>query len=458
MAVTSMTIGNWAIQFPGNMNPDSIDQYSQAISGKYNDWHQPIMSIIMSGVMACGCDLGLVTLIEASVGTAGLYVLATVLARRMGAPPGLRPVCGLSVCCIMYSPVSLLPFYLVSFVKDAWLAILFLWTAAVLLAAPDTPSRRRVACRAAAVCGLAICIVLVRHNSVVVLPLYAVAVAVIVHQQFSWFAASVAVAATLILPFAVERTLLTTFRVERKHPEVQLLALDLVGAVVYNPSLAAELPDTVSHLLPGYTERYSAGNTGSLYGWHQEPIVSSDYSTARNRENLWREYVKLLKYAPLTLVAVKADGFLALSYTRAGTYHDQLTSGIVENDLGLAKNHALRYPRNWQGRAHGAVLKTVPGLWMSAAQLPSLVVECLVLFWTVWRWNWRRDSNRFIDLMVAAIVTVYGVSYLATTTYYDHRFLYPSQLILQVVGAAVVVNYIVARVAGHNWPGRNKTV
>lgn len=442
--VAGMTIGNWAINFPGNMDPDSIDQYIQANTGEYRDWHPPFMSITLSGAMACGCDLGLVTLIQALIGTAGVYALAKVLARRIGAPYSSRPMCGLAVCAIMYSPVSLLPYYLVSFVKDAWLAVIFLWTSAVLLASSKAPAKRRTIVRALAICVLAINIVLIRHNTVVVLPLYALAAAVIVRQQFSWFVTTGAAAATLLVPLAAERGLMVAFRVERQHPEVQLLALDLVGAVVYEPSLAGELPNTVSHLRLGYADRYAPGDTGPLYGWKCEAIVTSDYATAQNRQNLWREYVKLLTCAPFTLATIKADGFLAMSYTQAGTY--SVPSCIPENDLGLTPNYTLRHLRNWQKRAHETVLKTTVGRWVSAAQLPSLILECVIFFWALWKWKGRRDTIRCLDLILAAIVTGYGMSYLGTTTYYEHRFLYPSQLILQVAGAAVVSG-VLARIA-----------
>ena len=31
-------------RFPGEMNPDSVDQYQQAVSGRYTDWHPPVMA------------------------------------------------------------------------------------------------------------------------------------------------------------------------------------------------------------------------------------------------------------------------------------------------------------------------------------------------------------------------------------------------------------------------------
>jgi hypothetical protein len=51
--------GHWAIFFRANMNPDSIEQFQHASSGRFNDWHPPAMAVILSGIMACGGDIGL---------------------------------------------------------------------------------------------------------------------------------------------------------------------------------------------------------------------------------------------------------------------------------------------------------------------------------------------------------------------------------------------------------------
>jgi hypothetical protein len=39
---------NFIAFYPGFLSPDGIDQYQQAISGQYNDWHPPIMAVLWS--------------------------------------------------------------------------------------------------------------------------------------------------------------------------------------------------------------------------------------------------------------------------------------------------------------------------------------------------------------------------------------------------------------------------
>ena len=39
-----LCVVNIGLHFPGEMNPDSTGQYMEVLSGKYTDWHPPIMA------------------------------------------------------------------------------------------------------------------------------------------------------------------------------------------------------------------------------------------------------------------------------------------------------------------------------------------------------------------------------------------------------------------------------
>lgn len=39
-------LGNLALHYPGTMNPDSHQQYAEALSGQFTDWHPPIMALV----------------------------------------------------------------------------------------------------------------------------------------------------------------------------------------------------------------------------------------------------------------------------------------------------------------------------------------------------------------------------------------------------------------------------
>lgn len=129
--VASVTVSAFwtAVFFPGIMSPDSINQWQQAVSGQYTNWHPIGMTLVMRGVhllfapWSAQAQIGLVAWIQGILfwfGIFSLLNLATLPARHK-----------IVLCALMtlYYPVWL---YTVTLWKDVWLAaVLFglLWWA-----------------------------------------------------------------------------------------------------------------------------------------------------------------------------------------------------------------------------------------------------------------------------------------------------------------------------------------
>ena len=52
LAVIALVL--WRLFFPGLMSADSIAQYGQALTGHYNDWHPPLLAIVIHRSSAWG--------------------------------------------------------------------------------------------------------------------------------------------------------------------------------------------------------------------------------------------------------------------------------------------------------------------------------------------------------------------------------------------------------------------
>src|SRR4051812_29827401 len=52
--VSALFMANLALHFPGVMNNDSVQQYRQAVSGHYSDWHPPVMAWLWSWLRVFG--------------------------------------------------------------------------------------------------------------------------------------------------------------------------------------------------------------------------------------------------------------------------------------------------------------------------------------------------------------------------------------------------------------------
>src|SRR5262245_1727975 len=65
----------WAVFSPALMSDDSIDQYEQAVTGRYHDWHPPVMSLVLAGVFKCGGSFEALMLAQCLAGCLGVYEL-----------------------------------------------------------------------------------------------------------------------------------------------------------------------------------------------------------------------------------------------------------------------------------------------------------------------------------------------------------------------------------------------
>jgi hypothetical protein len=127
----------WRIYYPGIMSPDSIDQYEQALTGNFVDWHPPLMAIVLWMVMKLGGDIAVLILIQSLFALFGLRSLLSLSLQFFSDSPASRQIAGsiaFAVTILFLIPfLSPFMFFSVSFWKDAWLAILLLWIISYLL-------------------------------------------------------------------------------------------------------------------------------------------------------------------------------------------------------------------------------------------------------------------------------------------------------------------------------------
>jgi hypothetical protein len=113
-----------AVCFPAHMSNDSIDMWGQAVSGRYNDWHPPAMTLVMRTVhlMTPGVDASLQ--VAAVAFLQGVLLWGTVFLVLYGFVHSARVAICLAVLCSLYYP--LWP-YTITLWKDVWFAIAFWW-------------------------------------------------------------------------------------------------------------------------------------------------------------------------------------------------------------------------------------------------------------------------------------------------------------------------------------------
>jgi hypothetical protein len=433
----------WRLFFPGLMSVDSIDQYGQALTGRYNDWHPPLMAIVLHFVFVLGGAIGLLMLGQCLAGVFGVVALARAAVALLYGDriPERRAVwIPLFVLLALLLPVTPLAFYLMTFWKDAWAMIFMLWIGALAIDLfPYGPAPKRLLL----LIGLAAALGMVRHNAVVVLPLVGLALWDGTRRtswsNARWKALALAVA-PLALYLVAEPLTDRAFGVQKFHPESQVMALDLVGLCAADRALCPRLPWTQAHIVePEALAAYRPGDIGFIF-WdkppHVDPSIRADYPRLR------AEYLQAVRELPGPLARVKLEAFTTLLGLDQTYYffHDS----IAGNPYRLALGQRLGPLR----RRLSAVAKTVAAdgawRWISGVHLVWIAVD-LVGVLGLLALSLRAGGLRFRMLAWVLLIPLgYYLSYLFATPVHDFRFMYPSTLVVQ----CVVVSGLIGGLAG----------
>jgi hypothetical protein len=424
------------------------------------------MAVALRQVLLLTGSVGTATLAQAVLGCLGVYHVARA-GLRLAFPgllsPGREAAAAVGVLAVLLFPLSPLAYYLVYVQNDGWLLVALLWAVAgwanLGLGRPSgledsTRPTRPLRCFwwLAAVLGSA-AVVLVRHNAVVLVPVFA-ALAVVSAAHRGKLAALAAAALVAGLPFAAEKCLAHRYPVARLHPEDQILALDLVGVCVEREELRPHLPYTSAHLIDGkFRERYIPGFVNLMYLYSPAGARPTDVNYvgevrdgvqaygSRHAE-LAADYRRALRHAPGTLAAVKAKAFLGYLLNDHPGEHWH-PDGIVGNALGLRPSPRFAPVRSALRAADGAVNGS-PGLrflctnhlpWFVANLLGVGVAGYLVRHGAGRRWR--------VGLLLLVVPTAYFASYLPAVAAPYYRYMYPATLLVQVgvltlgAGAAV---------------------
>ena len=467
----------WALFFPANMNPDSIAQYHQASSGRFNDWHPPAMAVILSAIIACGGDIGLLMLFQSMAGIFGLWAFSYAIMydsdRHDIMTVTARSWVATIVTVLFLIPINPFVFYITTFTKDAWLMIILLWIGAFTFRIHGSGVVRRLPVRIleygllVALMGLAPHI---RHNALVLLPpLCFVCLLTVGRSGFrtAWFPALLPIAAFVLWYPLFYWTVL----VEQTLPSTQVKALDLIGICVLDSAARADLPYTDACLADDYRARYRFGDYTPIYldapsivkskyisghfGQNKENEYLVDYGIVagpkKSNESLDRDYRVAIRKHAWTLIKVKLLSFWPLlgiqTYRNDNfTINTWVMSGIVPNSLGLKSNTVWEWPRRkvtnlaWR-TAHS------PLRWISGVHAVWLVVTLSTLCIALLRHR-RSPTPTQHWLFHAVWLTVplsYYLSYLLATPCPEYRFMYASTINVQIYILSVLINLIFAK-------------
>jgi len=131
-----VSISVWLIYYPANMSPDSMNQYAQAVSGNYTDWHPPIMAFALKVFMHAGIDIGELMFLQCILGVFGIRSLSKAVLKTLfnhKTSDYLIEAFALLTLLLLISPLTPLLPHLMTFWKDCWLMIIILWISSIVI-------------------------------------------------------------------------------------------------------------------------------------------------------------------------------------------------------------------------------------------------------------------------------------------------------------------------------------
>jgi hypothetical protein len=419
------------------MNADAISQYSQALTRVYDDWHPPIMSILLHYVFAVDGDVSTLTFIQTVSGCLGIYFLAREIMLVKEAARKKITWYPLYILLILLLPISPLPFYLMNFVKDSWILIGLIWIAYLGLKLTKVTSKKGKSYSLVftIVVLLMGSLFLIRYNAIVLLPIFFMLLLYNSKRLSNPKESIIPVILWCLLPFffylVVQKQFYAAFSVKKVYPENQVMAIESVGALVADLDNEKYVSYVKSHLTPNFKEVYYPGNVASVMNWAGSEKTVNQQTFNIADEHIKPEYFSLVMHAPITIAKIKMEGFYNMlkPSTRKYWYHKQLDP----NDLGLAQNETFKSIRSgWQSaadRIHSLMLTNLIGgehfIWllMNIALLIQMI---------------RKKQMRSMLFIILLLPLAYYFSYLLAITSDDFRFMYPATLLVQVVALSLL--------------------
>ncbi|HEY2291537.1 MAG TPA: hypothetical protein VGM86_12625 [Thermoanaerobaculia bacterium] len=442
----------WRIFFPALMSFDSWTQFRQAWAGRYDDWHPPLMAIVLHQCFRLGRGIGLVTFVQCVAGLLGVRALAAAWLEAIfgtAVPPRRADWIAAGVALLLLLPPSPLPFYLATFWKDSWAAVLLVWVCALSFRAlsascppkphPLAPSPlrgegERSMGRVVVLALLAVLLGLARHNAIVVLPVTGLVLATALWRR-SRAAGAVLVLVPLLACLLAEWAIDAAFDVQPRHLERLMMVFDLAGVCAADARACAELPYARRQAVGGdLAGRYVPGDMGRSFP-HGILVRDEDAATLRG------EYLYAVRRFPGLLARVKIEAFAPLLDPNGARM--VIYRGLDANEFGLRLNPRFAAAREWMTR-------TTVWAGEQSPLLRPLVGSHLIWFLlNVLGIGFLLASPGRRPLALALLQPLaFSLSYLLATPEPDYRFLYPSTLVIQCVVLSWALGWLAQKPTG----------
>ncbi len=403
--------------YPGFMSADSLDQYNQSHTLKFNDWHPPIMAWLWSKLNLVIDGPQSLLFLQLSMLWGGLFLLCRNLS-------GGR----FTILCIL---VGFFP-WIINFQGVLWKDMGMAFS--LLLALAILTTNKLTNYKLVAASFLLLYAFMLRGNApAAVLPIVWFAL----WKTFPMQSNRIRLLATvLILMLMFVFSYVFTYKVldtYKAHPEIFILTDDLVHlSVSSNRSL---LPKAQLELLKECKDETIAG--GKEVGKMSCLIIKSSYGKAISYEVLTgidkKAWISAVVSNPLEYLKFRLDAYMFLLRSPSVSPYYVWQPGINPNDVGLKHddNAATKILEQYVSKAVQLVPFFFKPYWW-------LISALLIMAGTFVLQGSRGSIILIRGLLTSAIL--YMLSYIPLTPAADFRYVYWSVLAISLAGMVFVTS------------------
>lgn len=340
---------------PGFMSPDTIDQYEQALTGKYNDWHPVTMSLVWAVLLKVHNGPQLMLLLQLIF----LWGACFFVSRSLTSYAGLLFIAVFFIAPFIHNFSGYV-------IKDVQMASAWLLAASLLLHAmvkERNPSRME----------MLICYVLLIYGALLridalpgLVPLLILWTMVL--RVNRWSRVLLLVVVTVGLVFITQAGLIKMTQAEATFPGRKLYMHDLAGIAVKtgtNPFPGDVYEDTAGLNINYIKSNYHPA-TFDMIWWNSDGVnvkpLKNDVAVEKLRGAWWTA----IKRYPALYLKNRWEGFLFHLRLRQRTDYNNFYIWIDKNNYGIEHVRSPFYDsfENWIGR-HRKAFYMQAWFWMA---------------------------------------------------------------------------------------------
>lgn len=423
----------WQIYYPGLMSNDSIDQYLEAATGSYNSWHPPLMSIVLSAFLKMGGDIGSLILLQCCLAVFGLRNLISLLILFFSNQLISKLSCrwAATVVTILFLIPFLTPlmFFSIVFWKDSWLAIMLLWIVSYFLwlfLNLQSLTKKRFVIHILLLSLLSAAIILVRHNAVVIFPVFCLFFAFLGKIRLGKIGL---ITVGFLLLFAVILNPLVSyiFDVKSNNAGKLVLANDFAKMLRLYPELQTAYPlANRNQYLPVVC--------------HNHVFIYWGINVGEDNADLKNEYLKALTTHRSELLFTRL--YLFGKMLDSDSWQEpKLVYETTGNQYGLENNGKFIKARRTLQHLSQDTGTQWYFIWISRMHIVWIILNVLFLIGSLINIYIKRDRKSIFSLLLYLVPLSYYFSYVLAAVDSDYRYMYPSTLIMQ----AFVISLLLAK-------------